>query len=67
MNYYFCIPCNRRIELKYNRSHLESQEHMNNEGRVINTYTFVKPELCELNSLIKNDVNNYNRRFRYCM
>ena len=65
MNYYYCIPCNKRIELKFNGSHLKSQEHMNNEGRVVNNYTFVKPQFCEINSIIKNNVNNYNRRFRY--
>ena len=65
MNYYCCIPCNKRIELKYNRTHLKSQEHMNNEARVINIYTIMKPELFEINSIIKNNVNNFSRRFRY--
>ena len=38
---------------------------MNNEGTVINKYTIVKPELCGINSITKNNVNNYNRRFEY--
>ena len=38
---------------------------MNNEGTVINRYAILKLELCEINSIIKKNVNNYNRRFRY--
>ena len=53
MNYYYCIPCKKIMELKNNRRHLKSQEHMKNEARVINNYTFMKPELCEINSIIK--------------
>ena len=52
MNYYYCIPCNKRSGLKYNRTLLKSQEHMNNEGKVISNYTIMKPELCELNTII---------------
>ena len=64
MKYYYCIPC-KRFELKSNTTHLKSQEHMNNEGRVINNYSIMKPELCGINSIVKNSVNNYNRRFQY--
>ena len=36
---------------------------MNNERTVINKYTIMNPEHCQINALIKN-VNNYNRRFK---
>ena len=36
---------------------------MNTEGTVINKYTFMNPELCEINNILKNNVNNYDRRF----
>ena len=65
MNYYCFIPSKKRIELKYNRTHLYSEEHMNNEGRLINIYTIMKPELFELNNIIKNNVNICNRKFQY--
>ena len=35
---------------------------MNNEGTVINKYTIMNPKLCEINDILKNHVNNYNRR-----
>ena len=38
---------------------------MNNEGTVINNYTIMKPELCEINSIIKINWNNFIRRFEY--
>ena len=65
MKYYYCIPCKTWIELKFNRSHPKLQEHMNNEGTVINKFTIMKPEFCEINSIININVNNYNRRFEY--
>ena len=37
---------------------------MNNKEKMINIYTIMKPEFSELNSIIKNNVNNYNRRFQ---
>ena len=37
---------------------------MNNEGTVINKYTIMNPELCQINEKIKN-VNNFIRRFGY--
>ena len=36
---------------------------MNNDRLVINKNTIMKPELCEINEIIINNVNNYNRRF----
>ena len=38
---------------------------MRNEGLVINKHTIMSPELCQLNDIVKNNVNNYNRRFEY--
>ena len=38
---------------------------MNNEGTVINNYIIMKPEFCEINSIIKKNVNIYNRKFEY--
>ena len=38
---------------------------MNNEGTVINKYIIMNPELCQINDIIINNVNNYNRRFEY--
>ena len=38
---------------------------MNNEGTVINKYTIMNLDLCQINDIIMNIVNNYNRRFEY--
>ena len=65
MNYYYCISCNKKIELKYKKSHLKSGIHINNDRTVIFKYTIMNPDLYEINSIIKNNVNNYNRRFEY--
>ena len=53
------------MELKYRKSHLISELHMNNEGVVINNYSIMSPELRQINDIIKNNINNYNRRFEY--
>ena len=65
MNYYYCSSCNKRIQLKYKKSHLKPELHMNIEGTVINKYTIINPELCQINNIMISDVNNYNRRFEY--
>ena len=65
MIYYYCFLCNKQIELKYRKSHFESELHMNNEKTVINKYTNLNPELCQINNVIKNNVKSYNRRFKY--
>ena len=36
---------------------------MNTEGIVINKYTIINPELCEVNTILKNNVNVYDKRF----
>ena len=55
---YYCSSCDKRIELKYKKSHLKSELHMNNERTVINKYAIMNPELCQINNIIKNNVNN---------
>ena len=65
MNYYNCSSCNKRIELKFKESILKSELHMNNEGTVINKYALMNPELCQINDIIINNVNNYNWWFEY--
>ena len=56
------------IELKNSKPHLKSQEHMNNQGLVINNYIIIEPELCEINSIAKNNKISYDRKFcRYEM
>ena len=36
---------------------------MNTEGTVINKYTIKNPELCEINNILINIVNIYDKRF----
>ena len=50
---YYCSSCDKRIELKYKKSHLKSELHMNNERTVINKYAIMNPELCQKNNIIK--------------
>ena len=38
---------------------------MNKEGTVINKYTIMDPELCQINDTIINNEHNYKRRFEY--
>ena len=63
MKYYYYSSCNKRIELKYKKSHLKSELHINNEGTVINKHTIRNPQLCQINDMITDNVNNYIRRF----
>ena len=63
MSYHFCSSCDKRIELKYRRSRLKSELHMNTEGAVINKNTCMNPKLCEINNLLINNVSNYDKRF----
>ena len=53
MKYCYCTSCKKTIKLKNSKPHLKSQEHMDNQGLIINFYTVINPELCELNSIIK--------------
>ena len=63
MSYYYCSSFDKRNELRYKKSHLKSKVHMNTEGTVINKYTIIIPELCEINKILINNVNNYDKRF----
>ena len=57
--------CSKVIEIKYEKIHFESELHINNEKTVINKYTIMNPELCQFNNIIKDNVNKFNRRFKY--
>ena len=63
MEYYCCSSCNKRYELKYKKARLKLELHMKTEGTVLNKYAIMKPELCEINNLLKNNVNIYDKRF----
>ena len=58
MSYYYCSSCDKRNELRFKKSHLKSVLHMNTGETVINKYTIKNPELCEMNNISKNIVNN---------
>ena len=63
MKYYHCSWCDKRIELKFKKSHIKLELHMNTEWTVINKYTTLNPELCGMNNKLKNNVSNYVKRF----
>ena len=63
MNYYYCSSCNKRTELKNKKTHLKSKLHEKTEGTVINNYAIMNPELCEINDILINNVNKYDKRF----
>ena len=63
MNYNYCSSCNKRIELKYKKSHFKSESHMKTEGTVFDKYIIRNPELCKINNILIKNVNNYNERF----
>ena len=63
MSYYYCSSCDKRVELNHKRSHSKSELHMRTGGTVINKYTIMNPELCEINNIFINNVSNYNKRF----
>ena len=62
-NYYYCSSCNKRIELKYKKTHLKSDLHMNTVGTVISKYAIMNPELCEINHKLINTVETYDKWF----
>ena len=64
MNYYYCSSSDKRIEVSCKKSHLKSELLMKTEGTVINKYTIINPELCEINNILINNVNNYDEMFR---
>ena len=63
MSFYYSTSCYERIEFKYKRSQLNSELHKNTEGTVINKHTIMNPELWEINNILINNVNNYDKRF----
>ena len=63
MNYYYCSSYNKRIELKYKKTHLKSELQTNTGGTVINKYAIMNPELCEINNILINNVNKYHKKF----
>ena len=65
MNYYFCVSCKERIELKHDESHFKSQLHLDNEKTVINKYTITNQDISQINDSLINNLKIYNRRFNY--
>ena len=59
MKNYYCSSCSKRIELKYKKNHLKSELYLNTQGTVINKYTIINQELCEINDILKNNVIIY--------
>ena len=49
MNYYYCSSCDKKIELKYKKTHLKSEFY---EKTVIDKYVFMNPELFEKNNIL---------------
>ena len=63
MNYFYCDSCRKRTGIKNKKSHFNLELHMINEKAVINKYTIMNPELCQINDILKAHVTTYNRRF----
>ena len=62
---YYCELCNKSIQLKYKKRHLKSELHMDKETSIINKYIITNPELCQINDIVKNYVDDYSRKFVY--
>ena len=65
MGYYYCELCNKSIALKHKCSHYKSKLHRDIDKSIINKYNIMNPELKEINDIIKDYVNDYNRKFEY--
>ena len=65
MNYFYCDFCNKQILLKYKKSHLKSDLLVDDERAIINKYSITNPKLCQINDIVKEHVDDYNRKFEH--
>ena len=62
-NYFHCEICDKLIEIRSKKKHLNSQSHESLTRNIICKYTVKNPSFFHMKDILKNYVDDYNKKF----
>ena len=63
MGDYFCNGCDKRIILKSTKKNIKTKSHASFSMSIINKYCVKNPQPFEIEEILKQLVNDYNKKF----
>ena len=63
--YFNCRLCDKSIEIKSKKKHLNSTNHKYLSDRIIFRYVIQNPDFLKIDNTLKNYVLEYNKKFEY--
>ena len=64
-NYFHCELCDKTIKIRSKKKHLNSQYHKSLTESIICKYTVEKPSFFQIEELLQNFVDEYNKKFEF--
>ena len=62
-NYFHCELCDKSINIRSKKRHLNSQYHISLTKSVVSKYTVENPSFLHMKDILKNYVDDYNKKF----
>ena len=63
--YFYCDLCDKSIKIRSKKKHLNSQYHKSITESIICKYTVKNPSFLHMEDILKNFVDDYNRKFEF--
>ena len=63
--YFYCDLCDKSIKIKSKKNHFNSQYHKSLTKSIICKYTVKKPSFLHIEVILKNFVNDYNKKIEF--
>ena len=64
-NYFHCELCDKSIKIRSKKKHLNSQYHKSLTESIICKYTVTYPSFLHIEDILKNFVDDYNKKFEF--
>ena len=65
MSNYYCRICDKSIKFSSKNKHLKSNYHKSLSDRIICKYTVKNPNFLQIEDILKNFVDDYNKKFEF--
>ena len=62
-NYFHCELCDKSVNIKSKKKHINSQSHRSLTNKIIHTINIKNPNFLQIQNILQNHVDDYNKKF----
>ena len=64
-NYFYCELCDKSVNIKSKKKHINSQNHKSLTNKIIHTINIKNPNFLQIPNILQKQVDDYNKKFQF--